>query len=184
MISPASCVPTHSTRHMHLGRKLPVDSETSTDVSLLASFALLLLFNITPILANCIPTAVQPNNLGMVSSPTVLVISKILLLIEEIRSTRAQIYDLWASISVLLKSCAFEAIESIGDTLSTAHDTLVLVISKATFIANPDKGCGANVGIADWAFAVAFIAETSDSNARLFAAHNKIRMMSRHDVEL
>jgi hypothetical protein len=49
-----------------------------------------------------------------------------------------------------------------------------LVVSKAAFIADSDEGRGANVGVADWAFAVTLVAETSDSSACLLAAHNEI----------
>jgi hypothetical protein len=58
--------------------------------------------------------------------------------------------------------------------LSTADNTFVLVISKAAFITDSDEGGGANVGVADWAFAITLVAETSNGNACLLAAHNKI----------
>lgn len=58
--------------------------------------------------------------------------------------------------------------------LSTANHTLVLIVPEAAFIADADEGCRTNVGIADGAFAIAFIAKSTDGNARLLATHNEI----------
>jgi hypothetical protein len=49
-----------------------------------------------------------------------------------------------------------------------------LVVAKAAFIADPDQGRRSHVGVANWAFAVALIAETSDVSTRLLAAHYEI----------
>jgi hypothetical protein len=58
--------------------------------------------------------------------------------------------------------------------LSTTNNALVLVIAKTAFVADSYQGCWPDVGIANWAFTVAFIAETSNRNTGLFAAHNQI----------
>ena len=58
--------------------------------------------------------------------------------------------------------------------LTAANNTLVLVISKAALVANANKGGRTNVGVADGTFAIAFIAQSTDSNTRLLAAHYKI----------
>lgn len=58
--------------------------------------------------------------------------------------------------------------------LATANHTFILIIPKAALIADADKRCGANVGIADGTFAVAFIAQAADGNAGLLAAHYEI----------
>ncbi len=58
--------------------------------------------------------------------------------------------------------------------LTTANHTLILVIPKAALIADAYERCGANIGIADGTFAVAFIAEAADSNAGLLPAHYEI----------
>jgi len=91
-------------------------------------------------------------------------IPEILFLVKQVGSRGSQVYDLWASISVLLQSGTFEAVECVRDPLSSAYYTLVLVISKTTFIADAYEGCGSDVGIANRAFAVALVAETSDGN--------------------
>lgn len=55
--------------------------------------------------------------------------------------------------------------------LSTAYHALILVIAKGAFVADTDEGCRAHVAVADGAFAVAFVAETTDGDAGLLAAH-------------
>ena len=55
--------------------------------------------------------------------------------------------------------------------LPTANHALILVIAKGAFVADADEGRGAHVAIADGAFAVAFVAETTDGDAGLLAAH-------------
>jgi hypothetical protein len=142
-------------------------------------------------------------------------VPEILLLVEQIRPRTTQIDDFGASIAILFKSRTFEAVESVGDALlqvlvgdsyeaerkeltylAAAYDTLVLVVAEGAFIADAHEGGWANVRIADWAFAVAFVAEAADGNARLLAAHYEIaasvstwfvksgdkslRMMARH----
>jgi hypothetical protein len=106
--------------------------------------------------------------------PPQLMIPKILLLVEQIRPTTAQIDNLGAPIAVLLEACTFEAVECIGDALTTAYDALVLVVAEGAFVADAGEGGGAHVGVADGAFAVTFVAQTADRNARLLAAHYKI----------
>jgi len=46
-----------------------------------------------------------------------LVVPEVLLLVEEIRSRGTQVDDLGAPVAVLLKPSAFEAVESVRDTL-------------------------------------------------------------------
>jgi hypothetical protein len=85
-----------------------------------------------------------------------------------------QIYDLRASIPIFLQSCTFKAKEGVRDSLPSADYALVLIVSKAAFVADSDESGGTNVGITDWAFAVTFVTETPDGNSCLLAAHNKI----------
>jgi len=101
-------------------------------------------------------------------------ISKILLLVEQIRPTTPQIDNLRAPVAILLEACTFETVESIGDALATANDALVLVVAEGAFVADAGEGGGAHVGVADGAFAVAFVAEAADGNSRLLAAHYEI----------
>jgi hypothetical protein len=58
--------------------------------------------------------------------------------------------------------------------LTAAHDTLVLVVAEGTFVADSYESGGTNVGVAHWAFAVAFVAEAADGDTCLLAAHYEI----------
>ena len=98
-------------------------------------------------------------------------IPKILLLIKQIRSRTPQIDDLRTPIPILLQSCTLEAIKSIRDPLPTANHTLVLVVAERAFVADANEGCGAHVGVADGAFAIAFVAESPYRYTGCFAAH-------------
>ena len=59
-----------------------------------------------------------------------LMVPEILLLVEQIRSRAPKIDDLRASISILLKPGALEAIDSIRDALSTTDHAFVLIIAE------------------------------------------------------
>lgn len=98
-------------------------------------------------------------------------VPKVLLLVEQIRPRTAQVDNLRTPISILLQPRAFETVESVRDALSTAYNTLILVITKGAFITDTDECCRAHVAIADGAFTVAFVAETTDGDAGLLAAH-------------
>jgi hypothetical protein len=102
------------------------------------------------------------------------------LLIEQIGSRTAQIDDLRASITVLLKSRALKAVEGITDALAAADDTLILVVSEGALVADADQSCWADVGVADGAFAVAFVTQTADRNSWLLAAHDEVGVVTRH----
>jgi hypothetical protein len=107
-------------------------------------------------------------------SRRVLVISEILLLVEQIGSRTTQIYNLGAAVPVLFKSCTFEAVEGVGDALAAADDTLVLVVSEGAFVADAGERGRAHVRVADGAFAIALVAEAADRDASLLAAHDKV----------
>jgi hypothetical protein len=62
--------------------------------------------------------------------------------------------------------------------LSTTYNALVLVVAKTAFIADSNQGCRSHVGIANRTFTVALVAETSNRDTGLLAAHNKISAMS------
>lgn len=55
--------------------------------------------------------------------------------------------------------------------LSAAYHAFILIVAKGAFIADTDEGGGAHVAVTDRTFAVAFIAETTDGDAGLLAAH-------------
>ena len=101
-------------------------------------------------------------------------IPKILLLVKQIRPTAPQINNLRTPIPILFESCTLEAIKRIRDPLTTTDDAFVLVVSKRTFVADADECGGADVAVADGAFAVAFVAEAAHGYAGLFAAHDEI----------
>jgi hypothetical protein len=101
-------------------------------------------------------------------------IPEILFLVEQIGPTATQVDDLRASISVLLQARALEAVEGIADTLAAAHDALVLVVAKGALVADAHESGRSHVGVADGAFAVTFVAEPADADARLLAAHYEI----------
>ena len=58
--------------------------------------------------------------------------------------------------------------------LATTDNALILVVAEGAFIAYPDKRCWSHIAIADRAFTIAFIAETSNSDTGLLATHYKI----------
>jgi hypothetical protein len=98
-------------------------------------------------------------------------IPKILLLIKQIRPATPQVDNLRTPIPILLEPRALKAVERIRDALAATHDALVLVVAEGAFVADAGERCGAHVGVADGAFAVAFVAETADGDAGLLAAH-------------
>lgn len=107
-------------------------------------------------------------------------IPKTLFLIEQIRPRTSQVYNLGAPIPILLQTRTLEAIERIADPLATADNALILVVAEGALVADADEGGRAHVGIADGAFAIAFVAETADGDAGLFAAHDEVGMVAGH----
>jgi hypothetical protein len=98
-------------------------------------------------------------------------IPKILLLVKQIRPRTAQIDNLRTPIPILLQPRTLEAVESVRYPLATANNTFVLVVTEGAFVADANEGCRSDVGVADGAFAIAFVAKTSHGYAGLFAAH-------------
>lgn len=113
-----------------------------------------------------------------------LLIPEIFLLVKQVRPRTTQIYNLRAPISIFFQSRTLEAVERIRDPFAAADDTFVLIVAEAAFVADADEGGGAHVGVAYWAFAVAFVAEAADGDAGLLAAHDEIRVMAGHDEDL
>ena len=120
----------------------------------------------------------------LLSFTSIILVSEILLLVEQIRPTTSQIDDLRTTVTVLLQSCALETVEGIRDSLSTTNDAFVLIVAKRAFVANSNEGCGTDVGVAYRAFAIAFVAEPTDGYAGCLAAHDEIGVMSRHSGAL
>lgn len=101
-------------------------------------------------------------------------ISKVFLLIKQVRPATPQIDNLRTPIPILFQPRTLEAIKCIGDAFSTANYAFVLVVAERAFVADADKGCGAHVAVTNRTFAVAFVAQTAHGNARLFTAHDEI----------
>lgn len=98
-------------------------------------------------------------------------------LTKQIGPRATQIDNFGTSITVLLQTRALEAVECVRDSLSTAHDALVLVVSKRALVTYPYESGRSNVGIADRAFAIAFVAEAADGYAGLLAAHYQVAIL-------
>ncbi len=58
--------------------------------------------------------------------------------------------------------------------LSTAHDTLILVVPKGTLVAYPHQRRWPHVAVAHGALAVALVAKPPDGDAGLLAAHDQV----------
>lgn len=101
-------------------------------------------------------------------------ISKILLLIEQIRPATPQIYNLRTTIPILFESRALEAVECVADALAAANNALVLVVAERALVADAGQRRGSHVRVAYRAFAVAFVAQTADADPGLLAAHYEV----------
>jgi hypothetical protein len=98
----------------------------------------------------------------------------------QISPRRAQIDDLWAPVAILLKSCAFKAVKGIADAFSAADDAFVLVVPEGALVTDANECGRAYVGVADRALAVTLVAESSERDSSLFAAHDEIGMVAWH----
>jgi uncharacterized hydantoinase/oxoprolinase family protein len=56
--------------------------------------------------------------------------------------------------------------------IATADNTLVLVVAEGALVTDMRDSRRSDVAVANWAFAVALVAEASDGDASLFAAHH------------
>ena len=102
--------------------------------------------------------------------------------IEEIRFGTAQVNNLRTTVAVLLLNCALLAIIGVGNARSSAYYAPSLVRSVIAFVADSDQRAGSYVGVANYTFSVALLAQTSYGDARLLAAENKVGMMLGHCV--
>lgn len=116
-----------------------------------------------------------PVSYAEIKSPSM--ISKTLLLVEQIRPTTTQIDNLGTTVPVLFQPRTLKAIECVTDALPAAHYAFVLVIAKGAFVADFRKSRRPHVGVAYRTLSIALIAETSDGGARLFAAHYEISVV-------
>lgn len=107
-------------------------------------------------------------------------ISEVLLLVKQIRPRTSQIDDLRTAIAILFQPRALKAVKCVRDTFAAAHDAFVLVVAERALVADAHQGCGPHVGVADGAFAIAFVAEAANAYAASFAAHYQIGVMAGH----
>jgi len=105
-------------------------------------------------------------------------VPEILLLVEQIRPTTTQIDDFRTTIPILLQARALKTVERVAYSLSTADNALVLVVAEAALVADACDRRRADVGVADRALAVAFVAKPADGDARRFAAHDQVGVMA------
>jgi hypothetical protein len=66
--------------------------------------------------------------------------------------------------------------------LPATHNAFALKAAVIALIADVHDCCGVHEAIADDTFAIALFAETTEGDARLFAAHNEIGVMLRHGL--
>ena len=95
-----------------------------------------------------------------------------LLLVEQIRPTTSQIDNLRTTIPIFFQTCTFETVECVTQSFAATHNTLVLVVAKAALVADAGESRRSDVAVADGAFSVTFVAETSDCYASGLAAHD------------
>jgi hypothetical protein len=98
-------------------------------------------------------------------------IPEILLLVKQIRPRTSQVHNLRAPISILLEPGTFKTVECVAYSLPTTDDAFILVIAEGALVADPREGSGPDIGVANGAFAIAFVAEAADADAWEFAAH-------------
>ena len=101
--------------------------------------------------------------------------------VKQIGLRWTQVDNLRTAVAVLFKDGAFLTIISIADSGTTANDASALKRSIVAFFANSNQCRGPHIGIADYAFAVTFFAETADSYAGLLSTKYQIRMMACHN---
>jgi len=95
----------------------------------------------------------------------ILMITETLLLVEQVSSRGAQVYDFGTPIPIFLEPRAFKAVEGIRYTLTATDNAFILVISKGALITNANKCSRSHIAIADGAFPVTFVAKSSYSNS-------------------
>lgn len=76
--------------------------------------------------------------------------------IKQIFTAGTQIDNLRTPITVVFQTCAFEAVERITDAFLTTDEAFIAVVSERAFVACSHECRGANVRVANDAFAIAF----------------------------
>ena len=106
--------------------------------------------------------------------------SEFLSFVEEIRLCTAQIDDLRTSIAILFGDCTFSTIIGIGTSRSSADHTSTLIGTIIAFITDANQRRRTNVRITNHTSTVAFLTQTTDGHASLFATEDQIGMMFSH----
>jgi len=103
-----------------------------------------------------------------------------LLLVKQIRPRTAQIHNLGTAVAILLEPGALGTVEGVADALAAADDAFIGVVAETAFVADAGQSGGADVAVADGAFAVAFVAEARERDAGGFAAGQEVGVVARH----
>lgn len=106
--------------------------------------------------------------------------AKLLSFVEQVSLCRAQIDNLWATISVLFELGALSAVVSVRYPRAATNHTTSLEGTVITLIANTDKSRRSNVGITNDTSAVALVTESSNRHPSLLPTKNQIWVMFCH----
>jgi len=101
--------------------------------------------------------------------------------IEQVRLRATQIDYFRTTVSIFFRYSALLAIVGIGDSLASTNHASTLVGPVIALITHSDESAWSDIGIAYDTFAIAFLAEPANGNARLLSAHNEVWMMLCHD---
>jgi len=104
--------------------------------------------------------------------------------VKEVGLGAAKVDNFGTPISILLLLAALATVIRIGDARPTADHASTLVRAVVTLVTNPYQSCGSNVTVADYTFAIAFLAKSADGNAGLLAAHDEIWVVLGHGRQL
>ena len=107
-------------------------------------------------------------------------ISEVLLLVKQVRPRRAEVDNLRTSVTILFQPRTLKAVECVADAFAATDNALVLVVSEGALVTDAGESGGSHVGVADRTFTVAFVAQSSERNAGLLAAHDEIGVMAGH----
>lgn len=103
--------------------------------------------------------------------PSIL-IPEILLLIKQIGPGASQVDDFGTAVTILFEAGAFETVKGVRDAFATADDAFVLVVAERTFVADAHQRGRSHVAIAHRTFAIAFVAQSSQTDAGRLSTHD------------
>ena len=92
--------------------------------------------------------------------------------VPQIGLSRSKIDNFRAAISVLFHLGTFFAVKRVRNSFVATNDTSTLETSEIALVTDGNKSAGSDVGIADDALAIVFLAESPNSHSRLFSAED------------